>query len=233
MGTIYCDAEKVMAWLGHGLDELNELFDFLRGFHHECATWLDRYTDMDAALEHQPEIEATWKELYISYGGTVAHWDYLWKTLLDSDNFRRAWVMQELHLAGRCDVVTSFRLMPTEGLALWDTTVHHLIETNPVWAEGQFRSHDFRSLRDTLLFWVFMNIKRSKTNYMYPADYFAMAVIFNNRRFECTNSRDRIYSNLSMMSHGHAFTVDYAESTLVLFVRTRLFCWTGQALQLN
>lgn len=75
MDTIYCNAETVIAWLGNGYENFQELFDFVQEFCAKYAAWLDDHINMWDAFQDQPEIETIWKELYFSSGTTVVHWE--------------------------------------------------------------------------------------------------------------------------------------------------------------
>jgi len=218
MGLIYSYAHVVVSWLGKNLDTFDLFFESVQEFEEildkefpgfECAFYgaFDDYR----SIEHIAEKVCRKRQL------TLDNWYKFHDQLMGLEYWHRAWVAQELELSSRCWILTASVRTTLRALALCAQTI-----IRKFWRENG--ADAFLSLETNHGLVHATECATAKTvRGMYESR--GLAKFATASRLQCSESKDRIFSQLSLIKDGGNFPVDYAEDQVTLLLRTLLFCY--------
>jgi len=202
MWIIYRQALQVLAWLGLGLEAFDQAFDI-------AIEYSGMISSADA-LHGRPEIliDVCRRDANTQ---TISDWYESLEEFRSLGYWSRAWVQQEFILARSVMLLSGSRAIGFD--VLWNVYFTAFKRIRRKRRLTWFDLTAFTRAESTR-----METQRAQVHWAAPWSVFDDA-----SNLGCVDLRDRIYSQLSLVTGGDQFDVDYNEDSYGLFLRTMFF----------
>lgn len=211
MGLVYSHAVSTITWLGTDLEALDPLFDFV------MQVWIQ----MKRAFWHSPEdvlvLRKRLQESSQKVDYPLNSWNADFQQLTSGEYWTRAWVYQELYLAKKRRLFTGSRVVDLRPVMRCKSFIE---ESQREPDKDVVKGRSERSALDHLL----QRIGNAHPDGLVIS--FGSKVLFENSctSLQCAETKDYIFSQLSLADNHEDFHVDYEEDSLSFFLKVVRFC---------
>ncbi|KFY27065.1 hypothetical protein V493_03716 [Pseudogymnoascus sp. VKM F-4281 (FW-2241)] len=226
MGQIYALTQHVLVWIGEDSENLSDSFRVVEELHTFLIENEEGYPDNALRFDHLPEGRPP---IFSKLLATTDKWAGSFIRLISRPWFSRRWVIQEIAKAPRATVVCGREFLSWNILANVYWSLYSTGLLGQVWASQTNVPGELTNIRAIATIANMELIRRDAIRGNFAP---LLESVISTRVFECTDSRDVLYSLLGLAadvgSYGERVIPDYKLPVAEVYRRFVIGCIMGK-----